>query len=159
MIEWLMIIHVMSAAVLFGAGLGTAFYMFYVNLQQDIQLIADATKQVVFADWLLTGTAGIVQFFTGIILIYLKGYAFSAFWIVTGMLGYLIAGACWIPVVYLQMRCRDLAFEAIKNNTGLPKKYYQYYKVWWILGIPAFISLLVVFYVMTNRPIACCIWF
>lgn len=150
---WIKIIHVISAAVLFGTGMGTAFYMFYVNRQKDIRLIAMATKQVVFVDWVFTGTSAIIQFFTGMILMALKGYSPTLFWLMGAMIGYTIAGACWIPVVYLQIRCRNLAFDALKNNTPLDKKYYRYYKTWWILGIPAFLSLMVVFYLMANRPV------
>ena len=149
----LKILHVISTSVLFGTGLGTAFYMFYVNLQKDIKLIALATKQVVFVDWLFTGTSAIVQFFTGFALVSLKGYSFFSFWVYGSIIGYLIAGACWIPVVYLQIRCRDLAFDALKNNAQLPKQYHYYYKLWWMLGVPAFSSLLIVFYLMVNRPI------
>ena len=149
----LKIIHVLSAAILFGTGLGTAFYMLYVNAQKDITLIAQATKQVVFADWLFTGSSGIIQAATGFIMIYLKGYSFSLPWVWGSILGYCIAGACWLPVVYLQMRCRDLAFKSIEKQTALPKRYYFYFKTWVILGVPAFLSLVVVFYLMVNKPI------
>lgn len=150
---WIKIIHVISAAVLFGTGIGTAFYMFYVNKQKDIRLIAMATKQVVFVDWVFTGTSGVIQFFSGMWLIYLKGYSPTALWLMGAMIGYVIAGACWVPVVYLQIRCRDLAFEALRNNTSLNETYDRYYRIWWILGIPAFLSLMVVFYLMANRPV------
>lgn len=151
--EWVKIIHVISAAVLFGSGLSTAFYMLYVNQQKDIRLIAVATKQVVFVDWVFTGTSGVVQFITGMYLIFLKHYSPGLLWVAGGMLGYMIAAACWFPVVYLQIRCRDLAFDALKNNTPLPPLYYRYYRCWWMLGIPAFIALMGVFYVMANKPV------
>ncbi|OGT49060.1 MAG: hypothetical protein A3E82_01420 [Gammaproteobacteria bacterium RIFCSPHIGHO2_12_FULL_38_11] len=150
---WIKIIHVISAAVLYGTGMGTAVYMFCVNKQKDICLIANATKQVVFVDWVFTGSSATIQFFSGMTLIYLKGYSFASLWIIGSMSGYVIAGACWIPVVYLQICCRNLAFDALKNNTALPKKYFRYYKLWWILGIPAFLSLMVVFYLMVNKPV------
>lgn len=153
MIEWVLIIHVISAAVLFGTGIGTAFYMFYVNRQQDTQLIAYATKQVVFADWVFTGTSGVVQLITGLLLVHLRGYSFFSLWVLGSMIGYCVAGACWFPVVYLQIRCRDLAFEALRLNQPLTLQYHRYYKTWWILGIPAFLSLLVVFYLMANKPV------
>jgi len=151
---WIKIIHIISAAILFGTSMGTAFYMFYVNTQKDIRLIAMATKQVVFVDWVFTGAAAITQFVTGFILVYLKDYSPTSFWIIGGVVGYMIAGACWIPVVYLQIRCRDLAWDALSNNTSLSATYYRYYKMWWILGIPAFFSLTVVFYFMANRPVS-----
>ncbi len=150
---WLKIIHVISSAILFGTGLGTAFYMFYVNCQKNIKLIALATKQVVLADWLFTGSSGIVQVLTGFAMIYLKHYSFTAFWIVGSIIGYCIAGLCWLPVVWLQIRCRDIALKAYQDQTELPKIYFRYFNIWWLLGILAFIALLFVFYFMGNKPL------
>lgn len=149
---WVKILHIISASVLFGTGLGTAFYMFYVNQQKNIPLIAKATSAVVSADWLFTATSGVIQAFTGYILVYLKGYPLTSFWILGSILGYVIAMLCWIPVVWLQMRCRALALAASINQTPLPREYRHYFRIWWILGIPAFISLIGVFYLMTNKP-------
>lgn len=150
--EWIKITHIISASVLYGTGLGTAFYMFYVNLQNDVKLIAKATAEVVIADWLFTLTSGIVQAVTGFILVYMKGYSLLSFWVLGSILGYVIAGVCWVPVVWLQMRCRDLAIFASANNISLPDEYKKYFRIWWLLGIPAFISLVGVFYLMTNKP-------
>jgi uncharacterized membrane protein len=149
---WLKIIHGISASILFGTGLSTAFYMLYVNTKKDIYLIAHATRQVVVADWLFTASSGLIQALTGFAIVGVKGYAFSLPWLWISILGYCIAGACWLPVVYLQMRCRDLAFQALENGTPLSKQYYRYLISWIILGIPAFLSLMVVYYMMVNKP-------
>src|SRR5580704_333976 len=97
---WIKILHIVSASVLFGTGLGTAFYMFYVNLQKDITLIAKATSAVVIADWLFTATSGVVQAVTGFILVYLKGYSLLSLWVFGSIVGYVIAAVCWVPVVW-----------------------------------------------------------
>ena len=150
--EWIKILHIISASILFGTGLGTAFYMFYVNQQKDITLIAKATAAVVIADWLFTATSGVIQAVTGFILVYLKGYSWTSLWILGSIFGYVIAGVCWLPVVWLQMRCRDLALTASVNQNPLPKAYQRYFRTWWLLGIPAFIALIGVFYLMVNKP-------
>jgi len=149
---WIKILHVISAFVLFGTGLGTAFYMFYVNQQKNVTLIAKATTAVVVADWLFTATSGVIQAVTGFMMVYLKGYSFLSLWIVGSIFGYFLAGACWLPVVGLQMRCRDLAWQAVREKTDLPKQYRRYFRIWWLLGIPAFIALVGVFYLMANKP-------
>lgn len=149
---WIKILHIISAAVLFGTGLGTAFYMFYVNQQKNVMLIAKATSAVVVADWLFTATSGVIQAITGFILVYLKGYSLLSLWVLGSILGYVIAGICWLPVVWLQMRCRNLAFAASVNKTPLSAEYERYFKIWWLLGIPAFIALIGVFYLMANKP-------
>lgn len=149
---WVKIIHIISASVLFGTGLSTAFYMFYVNQQKNVVLIAKATEQVVMADWFFTLTSGIIQAITGFILVYLKGYSLLSFWVLGSILGYVVAGGCWIPVVFLQMRCRDLAWEALSNNHPLSDLYKKYFSIWCLLGVPAFIALVGVFYLMANKP-------
>ncbi len=147
----LKIIHVVSASVLFGTGMGSAFYMLLVNFQKDTALIAKATRQVVFADWLFTGTSGVVQAVTGVVMIYLKGYSFHLLWVWGSILGYMIAGACWLPVVWLQIRCRDMAELASTHQQALPQLYHRYFTAWWVLGIPAFAALLGVFFLMSSK--------
>jgi uncharacterized membrane protein len=151
---WIKILHIISASVLFGTGLGTAFYMLYVNLQKDVALIAKATTAVVIADWLFTATSGVIQAVSGFVLVYLKGYSLLSLWVFGSIAGYMIAGICWLPVVWLQMQCRDLAMDAVMNKTSLSKQYYRYFTGWWTLGIPAFIALSGVFYLMANRPVS-----
>ena len=149
---WIKILHIISASVLFGTGLGTAFYMFYVNQQKNVALIAKATAAVVVADWLFTATSGVIQAISGFILVYLKGYSLLSPWVLGSILGYIIASICWLPVVWLQMRCRDLAFASSIDNTPLSTTYRRYFRIWSLLGIPAFIALIGVFYLMANKP-------
>ncbi|MBY0378291.1 MAG: DUF2269 domain-containing protein [Gammaproteobacteria bacterium] len=150
--ENLKIIHIITASVLFGTGLGTAIYMLYANIVKNIPVIALATQRVVTADWLFTGISGILQPITGMAMLYLKGYQLANTWAIAVFTCYGIAAVCWFIVVYLQIRCRDLAIIALKTNTTLPKKYHQYFLAWVILGFPAFLSLIVIFYLMANNP-------
>ena len=138
---WIKILHVISSAILLGTGLGTAFYMFCVNQQKNIKLIAGVTKQVVFVDWI----------FTGMMLLGIKGYSPFLPWVVFSVVGYVIAAFYWFVVVYLQIRCRDLAFDAFQNNAPLSEQYYRCYRWWWIVSIPTFLSLMGVFYLMVNK--------
>ena len=149
---WLKFIHVISSTILFGTGIGTACSMLYSHQTKNIQVIAATTRYVVLADWIFTGTSGFIQPLTGLWMVYLVGYPWSSFWISGSIIGYIIAACCWFPVVYLQIKMRDFAVEAEKNNTRLPPIYYRYFKYWFCLGWPAFISLIFVFYLMTNKP-------
>ena len=151
--DYVKIIHIISACILLGSGMGTAFYMFFVNFSDDTSLIAQATAQVVIADWLFTGTSGVVQALTGFTMIYLQHYALTQLWVIGSIAGYLVAGACWLPVVYLQIKCRDMAHKASATQQPLPRQYYRYYCTWCILGLPAFSSLLIVIYFMTQKPV------
>jgi uncharacterized membrane protein len=149
---WLKFLHVISSTILFGTGIGTACTMVYAHRTGQVPIIASTSRYVVLADWVFTGTSGIIQPVTGFWMVALAGYSWSSLWIAGSITGYLIAAFCWFPVVYLQLKMRDFASEAEQTNSPLPPIYYRYYRYWFCLGWPAFISLVVVFYLMTNKP-------
>jgi len=150
--NWIKILHIVSACILFGTGLGTAFYLFLANIKKDIALIANASNQVLMGNLLFTMPAGVLQLITGLGLVMIHHYSFTQLWVIGSIIGYVIAGACWLPVVYLQIQCRDLAMSAKENNQPLPQSYYRFYRWWCVLGVPAFLALFVVIYFMTDMP-------
>lgn len=150
---WLKFIHVISSTILFGTGIGTACTMVYGHRTKNIQTIAATTQYVVMADWIFTTSSGIIQPLTGLWMVHLAGYAWHSLWVMGSIVGYTIAACCWFPVVYLQIKMRDFARLAAETHTTLPATYFRYFKYWFVLGWPAFISLIVVFYLMTNKPI------
>lgn len=148
----LKLIHVLSSTILFGTGIGTASVMVYGHWTKDPVMIAGISRYVVFADWVFTTSSGFIQPVSGLAMVYLAGYYWGSLWIWLSIVGYLIAACCWFPVVYLQISMRDMAVAAVAANKALPERYYRYFRLWFILGWPAFLSLLVVFYLMTNKP-------
>jgi uncharacterized membrane protein len=149
--KWL---HVLSSTLLFGTGLGTAFFMFVTNRAGDVRAIAVVTRHVVIADWIFTLTTVIFQPLSGWIMMQLAGIPWSATWIWLSFALYFVAGACWLPVVWIQQRMRDMAAEAVMTGAPrLPARYWQYERVWVLLGIPAFCALVIVFYLMVAKPL------
>ncbi len=148
-VKWL---HILSSTFLFGTGIGSAFYMLFTSLSRDVRAIAVVSRQVVLADWIFTATTVVIQPLTGFYLIYLAGFPLHSRWIVWSLVLYLVAGACWLPVVWIQLRMRDLAQLAARHNTDLPAQYWRYLKIWIALGIPAFFALVVVFWLMVAKP-------
>jgi uncharacterized membrane protein len=148
-VKWL---HILSSTILFGTGIGSAFYMLFVSLSRDLHAIAVVSRYVVLADWLFTTPTIIIQPLTGFYLMHLAGFPLSASWIVWSIVLYFVAGACWLPVVWLQMKMRDFARHAVENNTALPATFWRYLTIWVLLGIPAFLGLVIVFYLMVAKP-------
>jgi uncharacterized membrane protein len=148
-VKWL---HILSSTLLFGTGLGTAFFMFCANRSRNIQAISVVTHYVAIADWSFTAPTVILQPLSGFYLANKAGYALTSGWILWSFALYLLAGACWLPVVWLQLRLRDMAATAARDNTALPDRYWHYERIWTLLGIPAFFSLIVVFYLMVAKP-------
>ena len=148
-IKWL---HILSSTFLFGTGIGSAFYMLFANLSRDVRAIAVVSRYVVIADWLFTATTAVIQPLTGYYLVRLAGYPLHSRWIMWSVLLYLLAGACWLPVVWLQMRMRDLAAAAAREGAELPAEYWRYFRIWFALGVPAFIAFVEIFYLMVAKP-------
>lgn len=149
---WLKLIHILSSTILFGTGIGTAAVMLYGHRQSNIAAKAVINQYVVFVDHIFTGTSGLVQPITGLLMLHITGLSLLTPWIFLSIIGYLIAAACWFPVVYFQIKIRDITVAAAANKTKLPKEYDYYFKRWFVLGWPAFFSLIGVFYLMTMKP-------
>ena len=145
-------LHILSATVLFGTGLGIAYFKWTTDRSGDVRAIRVVSERVVIADWLFTTPAIIVQPITGIALATEAGYPLFQGWIGLSLLLYLAAGACWIPVVWLQYRMRDLARASDAAGVALDQRYRDCARLWFRLGVPAFAALIVVFWLMVARP-------
>jgi uncharacterized membrane protein len=148
--KWL---HILSSTILFGTGIGTAFYLFSATLTKNPSIVASVAKNVVTADWIFTATTVVIQPLTGFYLIHLANIPMSSRWIIWSTALYLLAAACWIPVVWLQIRMQRLAADASRNENSLPALYWRYFRLWISLGVPAFVALVIVFYLMVAKPV------
>ena len=155
LLKWL---HIVSSVLMVGTGLGSAFYMFFTNRSGNVQAQAVVTKLVVRADWWFTTPTVLIQPATGLAMAYLAGWPLSTPWLAWSLAQYALAGLCWLPVVWLQLRMRDMARETAEaaqaaNGDGvLPPLYWRYARWWEALGYPAFVAMAVVFYLMVNKP-------
>jgi uncharacterized membrane protein len=145
-------LHILSAILLFGTGLGTAFHGLASNLSRDVRAVAVANRNVVLADWLFTTPAVIVQPLTGFWLAWRQGLPFATPWIVVALALYALAGACWLPVVWLQLRMRRMADAAVRDGTGLPPAYRRCFRFWFALGFPAFAAMVAIVALMVFKP-------
>ena len=154
--DWYLLIktaHIVSSTILFGTGIGIAFFMWLANKKGDLAAKVFAAKTTVLADFIFTLPSVIIQPITGIMLIKIVGYDYTSLWLVLTYIGYVIAGICWIPVVFIQVKLRNLAIKSLENNQELPTEYYRLFKLWFYLGWPAFISLVMIFFLMVFKPI------
>ena len=148
----LKLVHVLSATVLFGTGVGTAFFKWTTDRSGDVGAIRIVSERVVLADWLFTTPAAVVQPVTGVALALLLGYPLTSFWLVLTFVLYAAAGICWIRVLWLQVVMRDLAIAAASSGTELDARYALYNREWFWLGIAAFGMFILIFYLMVFRP-------
>lgn len=145
-------LHVISSTVLFGFGAGTAWYFWNAHLTRNPATIASVGRMVVRADWIFTGTSGVVQPASGIWLVYLTGYSLTAPWLIVTYGLYVLAFGCWAPVVWLQIKAQRLAATACERGESLGSEYEKAMRAWFLLGWPAFIGLVGVFWLMVAKP-------
>ncbi len=145
-------VHVIGASVLLGTGAGIAFFMLRAHLTGDVGIIAGVSRIVVVADYLFTATAVLLQPVTGIALATIRGYPLTDGWILLSLLLYVLIGAFWLPVVWMQVRMRNLARAALAANAPLPRQYHKLFRWWFSFGFPAFAGVLAIFWLMIRRP-------
>lgn len=149
-VKWL---HILSSTVLFGTGLGSAYYMFFASRSGDARTAATVVRHVVIADWVFTATTIVFQPLSGLYLVHLAHFSWTSRWIVWTFVLYFVAGACWLPVVAIQIRMRRLADAVAARGEPLPPAYRAYLRVWTALGVPAFVALVIVFWLMVAKPV------
>ncbi|MGH6671283.1 MAG: DUF2269 family protein [Xanthobacteraceae bacterium] len=145
-------IHILSATILLGTGLGSAYYLFMANRKRDVANIYFAAYHVVIADFLFITPAVIVQLASGLLLLTLTGYSLSDWWVTWGLALYFFAGLCWLPAVWVQIRMRDMAKAALDDGAPLPDTYWRLDRCWIVAGSLAFPAVVVVFYLMVVKP-------
>lgn len=145
--------HILSSVLLVGTGFGSAFYLYFIHRTRNTQAIAEVARLVVRADFWFTTPAVIIQPLTGYAMISLTGYPVTQEWLLWTYGLYALAGLCWLPVVWLQLRMKDMATLAVTTHSDLPALYWQYARNWEWLGYPAFIAMLGVYWLMVFKPI------
>ena len=146
-------LHILSLVLLFGTGLGSAFYKWMADRSKNVQAIAVTNRHVVFADWCFTTPTVIFQPISGILMADLGGMALSTPWIAVSLALYALAGACWLPVVWLQIRMQKIAEMAAERGESLPSNYWRLARWWFWLGVPAFASMVMVVALMVLKHI------
>ncbi|MEO5793851.1 MAG: DUF2269 domain-containing protein [Rhodoferax sp.] len=148
-VKWL---HILSSVVLVGTGFGSAFYMFFTNRTRNVAAQAVVTRLVVRADGWLTTPTVVLQPATGLLLAHLAGWPLTTPWLWLSAGLFVLAGLCWLPVVWLQIQMAAIAQAALQTDTPLPPRYWRYARWWEWLGYPAFVAMLGVFYLMVAKP-------
>ena len=148
----LKVVHILSGAVLFGTGAGIAFFMLRAHMSGEARTVAAVGRMVVLADFVFTATAVVVQPVSGLALIHLQGWSLTAPWLLAAYGLYVLIGACWLPVVWIQYRMTRLAEQAAAEGAVLPAAYHRLFRWWFALGWPAFAGVLGIYVLMVAKP-------
>jgi uncharacterized membrane protein len=145
-------LHILGAVVLLGTGAGIAFFMLMAHRSADAGHIFRTARTVVLADLLFTATAVVAQPVTGVLLAREFRIPLSESWLLVSIALYIVAGVFWLPVVWMQMRMRDLAGEAFVRGGLLGADYHRLFRLWFLSGFPAFGAVLAITWLMIAKP-------
>ena len=146
-------VHVLGACVLLGAGLGIAFFMFTANCTRHPGVIAVTTRIAVVANLTFITAGMAVLLLSGWALARAIGlFPLEESWIVLSMFLYLFVLLCWLPVVFIQIRMRNLAREAAMTTKKLSDEYRRLFVAWFCLGWPALAAVVAIFALMVWQP-------
>ncbi len=145
-------IHVLAATVILGTGIGIAFFMLMAHLTKDPAFVARTARIVVVADMVFTATAVVAQPLSGYLLLRETGLSLSQGWVVASLILYGCAGLFWLPVVFMQIRMRDLAATATLAEEPLPPPYHRLFRYWFAFGFPGFGSVMAILWLMIAKP-------
>lgn len=146
-------LHILSATLMVGTGFGTAFYLFWANRSGSVAAQSVVSKWVIKADWWFTTPAVIFQPLSGWWMLHTLGMPLTAKWVWLTLALYALCGACWLPVVWLQMQMSKIADAAHRDGDGqLPEPYWHYARCWEWLGYPAFCATLMIYFLMVFKP-------
>ena len=145
-------LHTLGAVVLLGTGVGIAFFMLMAHRSGDAGHIYRTAKTVVLGDFLFTATAVVAQPVTGVLLAREAGVPLTDGWLLLSLVFYAFAGLFWLPVVWMQMRMRDLAAAAVRHGTPLGADYHRLFRLWFLFGFPGFGAVIAILWLMIAKP-------
>ena len=145
-------LHVLGAIVILGTGTGIAFFMLMAHRSRDAAFIAKTAEVVVIADFMFTLSAVLLQPVTGGLLMWQSSTSITEGWLMTSLVLYAIAGAFWVPVVFMQIEMRNLARAAAEKGASLPPRYFALFRRWFLFGIPGFGSVMAILWLMIAKP-------
>lgn len=149
--------HVISAAVLFGTGLGIAFFAWFGYRRTlkvgEIDGLRSVLRLTVIADACFTAPAVVLQFVSGLALMHLNSWPLTSTWSITVLVLFALVGALWLPVVAIQISMSREAHRAT-SVSDLSARFHRRFIVWFLLGVPAFVTVIVIFYLMVAKPLS-----
>ena len=102
------LVHLLSAAVLFGTGVGIAFFAWFGYKRAmaigEIDGLRAVLRLTVIGDTFFTAPAVVMQLASGVILVNLNHWSLASPWAATALGLFGVVGLLWLPVVVIQIR-------------------------------------------------------
>lgn len=149
--------HVISAAVVFGTGLGIAFFAWFGYRRAlevgEIDGLRSVLWLTVVADTCFTAPGVVLQLVSGLVLMQLNSWPLSSPWSVAALVLFGFVGALWLPVIVIQILMSREAHR-VTSAKELSARFHRRFTLWFVLGVPAFIVVVGIFFLMVAKPLS-----
>ena len=151
------LLHILSSTVLFGTGLGIAFFAWFGYRRAmrlgEIDGLRAVLRLTVIADACCTAPAVVLQLASGLVLMRMNGWPLDSPWALTALGLFALVGLLWLPVVVIQVLMSRAADRA-DSTAALDPGFHRSFTLWFVLGVPAFLIVIVLFYLMVAKPLS-----
>ncbi len=150
----LKLLHILSAVVMTGTGIGLAYFLFLAVLTKKQEALVAIARWVIWGDWLFTLPAIITQIISGLLLVERLGWSFASVgmhWILTL---YALMLVCWLPVIVIQYKLYHISLKILTEGQDVHchPSFKRLFRLWVLLGSIAFVCVLLLFWIMIFKP-------
>ena len=144
---FLKLIHILSATLMIGTGLGSAFYLFFTYKKLHFESLQNVLKLVIKADLIFTTPSVIIQVVTGIMLSNMLRLTYTN-WFWVALSASLLMIVLWVRAAFVQVTLKKL----LEKEKTISKRFHRGMKIWFYLGVPSFFLALYLYYLMVYKP-------
>ena len=146
-------VHVLFAAIMFGAWLAAACFMVFARRSGNTSVVALVSLFVVRIELFVVAPAMVLQPITGFPLEAVIGLSnVDNFWIDSSIVLYAIVVLAWLGALRVEFVIRRMARQASLGGTKLGKDYRRLFRIWSGLAALIFAGLVLLYLLMIWQP-------
>src|SRR6516164_9048593 len=146
-------VHLVAAAIMFGAWFCLAIVMLLGYRSGNPSVIAVTTQFVVDVEKMIVAPAIAAQPLSGFPLGWAIGLSpLDEFWIVVSLGLFVVAVACWLAAFRVETRIRRLSRQSALDAVALPDDYRRVFHVWSALAAAGLLATTAIFALMIWQP-------
>lgn len=146
-------IHILAAAVMFGAWLALAVFMQLAHRSGNTSVVALTSRFVVNVEWIVMVAAVALQPISGFALALAIGISpVGESWMTVSLILFAAVMAAWLAVFRIEVFIRDIARQAALDAVLLPDAYRRLFRLYRVIVWPALAGMVVLFFLMVWQP-------
>lgn len=148
--------HVLSAAIIFGTGLGIVFFTWFgyraAVREGAIGALRQTLRLTLIADVGLIAPAAAFQAASGFALMEARSWSLASAWSVAVWDIFAFAGVCWLLALFILVRLARGSREA-PSVAALPARFHRRFRLWLALGALVYAAVIVIYWLMVAKPL------